>query len=173
MKKARVLLWEDCNRNCEGCCNKSIDLKALPQVNMRDLKKYDTIILTGGEPMLYPERLLTISNGLRKKFPDTKLVLYTAKVNDPLWRRIAINFDGVTITLYDQQDIYLFEAYAMLNHYPRVIDKRLNVFSSVRLTQLQLEKFENNCWDIKTDIEWIKDCPLPDGEEFVRWTRKR
>jgi MoaA/NifB/PqqE/SkfB family radical SAM enzyme len=170
MRKARVLLWEQCNRNCEGCCNKDWDLAALPKVNMQALGAYDEIILTGGEPMLHPITLLTISNGIRKKYPEKKLVLYTAKVDHILWRRIAVNFDGVTVTLHAQPDVYLFEAYAMLNTYPRVIDKWLNVFEEVHLTDFQIEKYQNNCWDVRTDYKWIKNCPLPTDEEFVRWT---
>ena len=49
MKKTlRLLLFEDCNRNCKKCCNKQWDLKLLPEVG--SFKDWDEIILTGGEP---------------------------------------------------------------------------------------------------------------------------
>ena len=49
--KLRLLLLDDCNRNCPGCCNRDWDLQALPLC--QDYTPYRLIMLTGGEPMLY------------------------------------------------------------------------------------------------------------------------
>ena len=50
--KLRLLLFEECNRSCPGCCNRDWDLQPLPVCY--DLPPYRIILLTGGEPMLYP-----------------------------------------------------------------------------------------------------------------------
>lgn len=46
MKKLRLLLHEECNRNCKGCCNKDWDLNALEIED--DFTDYDEILITGG-----------------------------------------------------------------------------------------------------------------------------
>ena len=62
MKKLRLLLFTDCNRNCEGCCNNDFDLNALKVET--DFRQYDKIFLTGGEPMIAPAIVInTIENG--------------------------------------------------------------------------------------------------------------
>lgn len=58
MRKLRLLFTKDCNRDCPGCCNKDWDLDHLPVC--ADFKPYDLVMITGGEPMLYPERLLKL-----------------------------------------------------------------------------------------------------------------
>jgi hypothetical protein len=40
---------------------------------------------------------------------------------------------------------------------------RLNVFKGVDLTGVDVTH-----WKVRTDIEWVKDCPLPEGEVFMR-----
>jgi len=48
MKKLRFLLWEDCNKQCSGCCNKQFDLDNLLKVSSTEFQSYDEIELTGG-----------------------------------------------------------------------------------------------------------------------------
>ena len=161
MKKTlRLLLFEDCNRNCEGCCNKQWDLSKLPVVN--DFTLYDTIMLTGGEPMLRPKYVVDIVDLIRIENPDAKIILYTAKTDNP-WALLDIldMIDGLTITLHNQDDVLpwiYFDAIA------RTVGKslRLNVFNSIVVP----DNIED--WQIKDNIEWIEDCPLPDDEVFMR-----
>ena len=40
-KKLRLLLFTNCNRGCEGCCNLDWDLASLPIVD--DFSQYDEI----------------------------------------------------------------------------------------------------------------------------------
>jgi hypothetical protein len=40
---------------------------------------------------------------------------------------------------------------------------RLNVFKGVSLAELNL-----SCWKVKPNIKWIKNCPLPEDEVFMR-----
>jgi molybdenum cofactor biosynthesis enzyme MoaA len=53
VKKLRLLVTERCARSCSGCCNHDWDLAALP--TCESYAGYDEVLLTGGEPMLYPE----------------------------------------------------------------------------------------------------------------------
>ena len=52
-EKLRLLLFEECDRDGPGCCNRDWDLRSLPVC--RDFTPYQVIMLTGGEPMLHPE----------------------------------------------------------------------------------------------------------------------
>ncbi len=163
MKKTlRLLLFEDCNRNCEGCCNKQWDLSKLPVV--KDFTPYDTIILTGGEPMLYPHRVTSLIDIIRFENPKVKIILYTA-MTTKLRELVSIlnMIDGLTVTLHDQSDFAPLLCFDSLIY---GIDKtlRLNVFEGVDMFDYEL--FSG--WQIKENIEWLEDCPLPDNEVFMR-----
>jgi len=40
----------------------------------------------------------------------------------------------------------------------------LNVFKGISLDGIDL-----SLWKVKENMTWIRDCPLPDNEEFLRW----
>ena len=44
-EKLRLLLFEECDRDCPGCCNRDWDLRSLPVC--RDFTPYQVIMLTG------------------------------------------------------------------------------------------------------------------------------
>lgn len=63
MKKLRLLLFKECHRGCEGCCNKDWDLKSLLKAD--NFLPYDEILLTGGEPMLDPLLVIDAAERIR------------------------------------------------------------------------------------------------------------
>ena len=79
-EKLRLLLFEDCDRQCSRCCNKYYDLKNLPVE--ADFTGYREIILTGGEPMLKPRLVLKTIMEIREQNPQALIFMYTAKVDD-------------------------------------------------------------------------------------------
>jgi pyruvate-formate lyase-activating enzyme len=158
--KLRLLLNADCNRTCKGCCNKDWDLTSLPQVS--SFAGYDTIILTGGEPMLYPELIRATVARIRSE-SDAPIVLYTAWREDAqaLAEMLKI-VDGITLTLHTRKDTEPFERLS------RLVAKqgkslRLNVFHGVSVGDGDVSG-----WKVKKEIRWIKDCPLPEDEVFMR-----
>jgi len=166
---ARVLLWDTCNRNCDGCCNKEWNLDALPKVGLSDLSKYSDIILTGGEPMLNPTKLFMIATQIKGLYPSKRLLLYTAKIDSVMFDAICRVIDGVTVTLHEPKDVLQFETWGINRYTNKAISKRLNVFEDVLLTQSQVNKYQMDGWKLKLGIKWIKNCPLPTNEVFVRW----
>jgi len=139
-----------------------------------DFLPYDLIMLTGGEPMLHPDLINKAIDEIREKNPWAKLILYTADLSDP-WLVAAIlngGLDGITITLHEQKDLGPFSAFLKElrdhpfwlkgDYTPKTL--RLNVFKGIKGVA---EKIRG--WNIKRDIEWIKDCSLPEGETFMRW----
>lgn len=163
LKKLRLLLFEKCNRACPGCCNKGFDLSGLPVCE--SLEGWDEVSLTGGEPMLDPQ--LVIDTAFSVPTP-TPVNLYTAKVDDlPAVINVLHFLNGLCVTLHDQRDV---EPFLRLNdRLVRVYPKdrwslRLNVFKGVNLPP----ETDLSFWKVKDRIEWIPDCPLPEGETFMR-----
>lgn len=169
MKKLRLLFTPNCNRRCEGCCNKDWELDELPEAEHFD---YDEILITGGEPLLYPEKLIGFLKALNV-VSDAKLILYTAMTVHrrklPLFD-VMPYLDGVTITLHEQNDVdnlksllYNIEGLDPLFETNPFENKslRLNVFKGIDISGLDLSD-----WEVKDNMEWIKDCPLPENEEF-------
>ena len=162
----RLLLFEECNRACEGCCNKQFDLDNLPVE--KDFSTYEMIILTGGEPMLRPKIVLEAIRKIRNQ-SKAKIILYTAYLNpyNSLTYQVLAELDGVTLSLHEQSDINNFQTLQVVIK-PAMKDwdfsKRLNVFKEVDLTNI-----DTSGWVVKKDVEWIENCPLPENEVFMRY----
>lgn len=168
MKILRLLLFEDCNRMCEGCCNKDFDLKNLPLI--KDYSDYNEIILTGGEPMLKPELVIhTVQDIKAKRKEHVPVYVYTAKVDDivAIFNVLEIA-DGITVTLHEQKDVNPFMLLNDLLHFTLFEYKslRLNIFEGIDLGKIDLRQ-----WKVKKNIKWIKDCPLPKNETLMRLTK--
>ena len=164
MKKLRLLVTDECDRTCSGCCNKDWDLEKLPIV--QSFNGYDEILLTGGEPMLYPDEIYEIIDGIKVENSTAKIYLYSAKFNPALIYLLHISYlDGLTFTLHDSDDIRLFN---LLNDQLLKLSLtnkslKLNVFKGVNVSGINL-----SLWTVKDNITWIKNCPLPVDEVFMR-----
>jgi organic radical activating enzyme len=101
MKSARVIITFDCDKNCSYCVNnyKSVIDQAVEKDNLDFVKDYGEIIITGGEPMLYPQETLDLIKEIKKINPDIKIYLYTAKWH-PLLQTILHHVDGLTYSLH-------------------------------------------------------------------------
>jgi organic radical activating enzyme len=170
MKKIRLLLTEECDRNCSGCCNHHI--KPTSEITTSEFLKgveethYNEIILTGGEPLLFPEKLKEL---LKEIFvvvePNVKIILYTAHIKNLI--EVVDSFleymiDSVTLTIHEQSDV---EDFYKLNekNFNFTSKPRLNVFTGV-----VFDKPVNlKGWDVKF-VKWIENCPLPENEELVK-----
>jgi hypothetical protein len=166
--KLRLLITEECNRNCKLCCNKNWDLQALPVCS--DYTGYREIILTGGEPLLRPDLVRRVVAEIREQ-TDAPIYLYTAKIDDV---RTVIDIlsiiDGITVTLHDETDFVPFkrlndylERYSYLHYLP---GKSLRLKSFEVLSQAWIDSLIY--WDYRGCFQWIENCPLPQGEVFMR-----
>ena len=175
MKTARVIITYDCNRNCIGCCNKNWKHdKPIHLFSTEQLKKFDQLIITGGEPLLNPKRLHELLRAFHL-FPSgtygfiDNIVLYTADSLNLLhiFDDIAPYFSGLTLTLHEQEDV---ESFYILNDFlsQKVtnISFRLNIFSNIVFTS----PIDLSIWKIKY-IDWIKDCPLLNNETLFYYAQ--
>jgi len=167
--KLRLLLTTDCNRKCRGCCNKDYDLDSLP--TCRDYSGYKTIMITGGEPLLYPDKIKACVDVIRKQNEDSKIIIYTAMLDDYDKLMNVLNLvDGVTLTLHTRKDIPKFNRLMQKHSWSLIklsVTKslRLNVFHNISVEDLALSQI----WQTKAGMQWIKNCPLPVGEVFMKY----
>lgn len=109
--KLRLLVTTKCPNKCPMCCNNSWDFSKLPVVEHFNYKE---IMITGGEPLLFPEKLANLAESIKtvQKLAygnKGKLFLYTA-LADMLPNYIRY-FDGVVYTPHSVNDIHsLLEA---------------------------------------------------------------
>lgn len=164
--KLRLLLLDECNRSCKGCCNKDWNLDALPVCE--SFAGYESIMLTGGEPMLVPDTITHVVQRIRAE-TDAPIHLYTAWREDP-WHLASIltRVDGLTLTLHTRKDTESLRLLVEIIQATGIKNKslRLNVFHGISTGDIDL-----SAWHVKKNIRWVKDCPLPADEVFMRYRR--
>lgn len=189
-KRCRLLLTAKCPNNCPLCCNKQFDL--VKDVPVLDRLDYDEFILTGGEPLQFPNSVIeTIHNvnavtaymGITPKF-----YLYTSICNPTIWNDVITYLNGITYTVHTRENAKeLIQLIHVLNNinvgydsvFPSLcssINKSLwlNLFPEAKDLideELALSPYK---WDdivryfkIKP-MEWQENCPIPEGEDFRR-----
>jgi organic radical activating enzyme len=68
-------------------------------ITLEGLKDFNTICLTGGEPMLYPDRLISIIKRLKVINPKAKIYLYTALYKSEITDILPL-IDGLQFSLH-------------------------------------------------------------------------
>ena len=170
MKNLRLLFTSQCDRRCKQCCNLSWDLTKLPIC--QSFSGLDIVSITGGEPMLFKDRLKGTINMIRYQSPKAKIFLYTANVKElEASLEIFKLLDGVTLTIHTIRDIDRFKIFndLLLKNKDLLVGKslRLNVFEKVATSNF-LRVIDLSLWTVDDNRTWIKDCPLPEGEVFMR-----
>ena len=173
-KKLRLLVTTECPNKCPMCCNNSWDFSKLPVV---DRWNYDEIMITGGEPLLYDIVVIDLIQNIKNicrvmgyKIP--KFYVYTALFDGLVIKRLLEEVDGIVLTPHSKEDVKLF---VLLNlqflifedHSPfyKFKSLRLNLFPDIKA--LLPKDIDLSLWKVK-DMEWVKDCPVPEGEDFRR-----
>lgn len=105
MKTLRLIITLDCNLSCEYCCNNipevkdKFQYKKLEDINF---KNYDSICITGGEPLLNEDFIRNTLLELYRWSTPKQIYIYT---NGLLLTRpsIAWAFDGINIGLHSRE----------------------------------------------------------------------
>jgi len=170
-KKLRLLVTTKCPHHCPLCCNNSWNFDELPRVNRWN---YQQIMITGGEPLIHPVRVQLLAHTIRSiadmQGTNPEIFLYTS-ICDRRLDRILDSVSGIVLTPHDKDDV---EKFLKTNNrflemkrvgYWSTISLRLNLFKDIK--EMLPAETDLSLWKIK-DMEWIKDCPVPEGEDFRR-----
>lgn len=167
-KKLRLLVTAQCPHKCPMCCNKQFDLTKVPVVDRID---YDEIMITGGEPLLYPRSVCELIKGLRilRNGTHTKFYVYTSIAHPIIFPTVLDEADGIVLTPHNEGSVDLFcRLNANLLRAPeKTAGKSLRLCLFPDIKQMLPRGIDLSLWQVK-DIEWKKDCPIPDGEDFRR-----
>lgn len=177
-RKLRLLVTTDCPNNCPLCCNNSWDFDKLPVVKDFD---YDEVMITGGEPLLYTNRVVELAKAIKTLNPilypredAPKIYVYTSIPSIYRLRSLMEVVDGVVLTPHSKEDVDKFiKLNTILLDYTVFAIKvkdgklslRLNLFKNIK--DMLPEDIDLSMWKVK-NMEWIKDCPVPKGEDFRR-----
>lgn len=174
-RKLRLLVTTDCPNHCPMCCNNQFDFDKLKRVEDFD---YDEIMITGGEPLLFPGRVEELARSIKTLnpilYPDEsvpKIYVYTSIASLVPFKKILNIVDGVVLTPHSKEDVQRFLNLnsflgMYLRSYPELNPSlRLNLFKNIK--DMLPEDIDLSLWQVK-DMEWIKDCPVPKGEDFRR-----
>jgi len=142
MKSARVITTFECNRNCPYCSNNYESLISQGREVEKILslaEKYDEIIVTGGEPMLYPYDTLELIDGFKYVNPEVKVYLYTALYHEIIQSSNLLDLvDGITYTLHENatlKDVYDFIVFQDDIHFYRDREKTFRAFINNKLSK--------------------------------------
>lgn len=179
-KKLRLLVTAKCHNKCPMCCNNQFDIEKIPVVDRFD---YDEISITGGEPLLVDcggmtghlvDSIKVIQQAMG--LPTSKFYLHTSYFGFVTLRGCSYDFDGICLTPHKKADIEEFiDINAMMleqkksgytkNIFNPYCSLRLNLFADMKA--LLPKDIDLSLWKVK-EMEWMKDCPVPEGEDFRR-----
>jgi hypothetical protein len=169
---ARMIITARCNRSCPGCCNDSINYSGLPHIDdIKQLLVYDSLVITGGEPMLFPYLVHEIARKLRLLEWQGKIYLQTAYAPPELvyaYKRIVPLINGITFTLHEEFYEEDLKGYSFLGNLEGDnMTVRLNVDD--RIPSKVYDKISVRDGVEIRPMSWKEDCPLPDNEVLVIW----
>lgn len=174
----RVIVTSDCVRCCPGCCNtfltpddyRTISFEGLVQ----ESSAYAGIMLTGGEPMLYPKQTLELVQSIRSR-TNLRVFLYTAlyePVERSVWEQMLPLLSGIHFTLHAESTDIDIVNFARLSRFVRaslgvVHDQNMRVAIDSRLyDRYDFRNVDFSCWDIVRKLIWSDECPVPDHEDL-------
>lgn len=173
--KARVIVTLECNRNCENCCNKENVFNQHEKLNdIKELLKYDEIIITGGEPMLIPRKVKDFIYKLRNELKyNGKIYFYSALYNkrlDGFYDKILDFVDGLHYTVhYEAKDKEIIE----LKQLSESIMLKIKDNKSLRLAidsrlydKYDFSNINFSKWSVVRKMKWLVNTPLPEREKL-------
>ena len=178
MKKIRLIVTHNCNRNCAKCVNKGIAPNSIRpfdvssfMMNNNGYGSIDELIITGGEPMLYYNKVHSLLCSVVTHRPEVKKYMYTAKVDNlDAIMSVIYRLNGIVVAIHNEND---WNAFIKLNDHLLKERSRNSVFLkgfSFRLTVFpknNVPAMNLDLWKVRF-IDWLDDCPTPEGEVLMQ-----
>lgn len=171
--KARIIVTKKCNRNCEGCCNDQDAYSKIDQLkDDHVLLSFKEIMVTGGEPMLIPDKIIQFLHSLREIQKYTgKIYIYTALYNKGLfdaysWASKYV--DRINFTMHNNstdQDVRNLKLLsAAIQKLPSAAF-RLSIDSRL-YERYDFCNIDFSYWSVVRKMKWQDNCKLPEGEKL-------
>ena len=163
---ARVITTFKCVRNCSYCVNKNKEVinQAKRIRCITTLKGYEEILITGGEPTLFPVDVGNLAVQLRRQNPLVKLYLYTTRCDKKL-SDILEEFDGATYTLRSDanaDDLFsFFDAQRVFSNFSDC-SFRLSVDPDIDFAI----PIVPSVWSMVKIKVWKEKCYIPSNEDL-------
>lgn len=162
-KKLRLVVTDECDKGCPGCCMKAPSRKPKP-IDYQGILRHPAqeIYITGGEPLKCGlETLLGLIMGARSM--RKHVILYSACLTLdqlPTWESYLPYLSGATLTVHHKSEVE--ETIHFLDALDPHFKKRsgwLNDFTG----SFGGPKYKNFTVRQK---QWAFDCPVPAGEDY-------
>ena len=171
MKKARLIITDDCNLDCGYCIMKKHDVyNSFESIQFNEFlkiaHKFDEFLFTGGEPFSDPKALISTIVALQNRNKFAKYYLYTnGELITPDLLPILKRFDGVNISIHNPDIIHSNEFQWMLWGIKEVSSIRLYIWDEWASVEVKRYAMSRGI----PLIEWKKDdCEKDDNEERYR-----
>ena len=183
--KARLIITFDCPRKCTYCCNSYNRVMAQAEriEDLGALAGLQEVMITGGEPLLYPAKTEAIMWEIRERIPNIKIYLYTALYREAM-RDILPLVDGVQYSIHEQAtsaDFYgLFRFQELIAGYWRT-GRSFRLYVDAK-AGLQPQCIRRELWDRVEVKSWLtedeimaqnKHDGLPEGERLLMYRVSR
>lgn len=177
-KTARVLVTTKCNRKCPGCANENFvpSESCNLMYSITELRKYQDLIITGGEPMLRADAVINFIDSARKQLQSGERVyMYSSTIDVNNFDHLLVlgMLDGITFTVHYEanlKDILMVKA---LSNQVKAVKRIMGDDWTARLLldsrlpeKYELSNWGLEHWDMVKWLEWKEDgdCPLPEHE---------
>lgn len=151
--------------------------QAKPLYNVKQLKDYDIIMITGGEPMLTPDRVVRLAKIFRKVAPRSQIFLYTALNKDMHdMSKVIDSVDGIQFTLHSEateQDIAEFYAFQQLakgwanrKSFRLFVDGRIPHAKELKIDSSVWQRSEIGHWKSEDELKNLQPGGLPENEDL-------
>ena len=148
--KLLLLTTKQCHRNCRWCCNKFRNLEALSICN--SYKGYEEIIITGGEPTLFSDQVVSLVKMIRQENSTALLTLYTTRTEN--LPKMGEVFDKIFFTIHSRPQI------EDLIEVEKKFMKKVQILSFVEVSEIFPDAVK---------LQWEKTpFPIPGDEVFMR-----
>lgn len=169
--KARIIVTKKCNRHCIGCCNEQYAFNEIDVLEDKNaLLPYKEIMITGGEPMLVPFRVIRFLEVLRDYQKYTgKIYIYTALYHEGLtevYSRLSKYVNGINFTLHDNstdQDIRNLKLLSDIIHKFTSVSLRID---SRLYERYDFSNIDFTPWEVIRKMKWQESCSLPENERL-------
>lgn len=117
-KIIHLMVTENCLRDCKYCCNKQYDINKVPYITEEEYKNAHTILLTGGEPVIYSNPSY-IAKDIKLKYPNIEKVYVYANARElDMYLRTVEHIEGIdgfSISIKDELDLRVFNEHLSKN----------------------------------------------------------